>query len=111
MSNPPTPAESEKRLGQLILGRFEKEQLGYAFSPQLKAAFLYGWKRGNQGYDLAEVMGELKSTYPEIGSLAEAIAYGQVTGYASFMRADPDYEWLKEKVESGELAKLIGNSS
>ena len=108
MRQPKTPAEVDRRLGMRALERFESEQLGYVFEPPLRAGFLHGWRLGSRGQTLESVLSRLDSSYPDIGAVAEAVAYGHATGQATFLRIEPDYKPLRCQIADGTLAKMVG---
>lgn len=101
-----TPGERERILLERAIGRFYR-WLGRPLTSLELASFGHGFRAGDQGQPLADVVDDIDLHHPDAGKVLEFVAYGHHAGYASFLRLEPDYAEVASLLRAGGLEALL----
>lgn len=101
-----TPGEREQALLKRALERFES-WLSRPLSELELASFGHGWRAGDQGRLLVDVVDEIDARHVQAAQVLEFVAYGHHSGYSSFLRLEPDYDEVYDLLRTGGLEALL----
>lgn len=100
-----TPGEREQILLKRAVGPFYR-WLERPLTQIELASFGHGWRAGDQGQRLADVVDDIDLSHDQAPQVLEFVAYGHHSGYASFLRQPPDYDQVQELLRGGLKALL-----